>query len=347
MNVTLSGVVGSALKKTFRSATKQTAFLAILAMLVVMIFSRTNFYSAYNILDLLSSAAILVILAFGVSFPVICGGCDLSIGGTLCISGIIAIKCVSIMPIPLAILCALLAGALIGFINGFFVVYQRTEPFIITLGMDMLLKGISQQVTDAHPVTTSNPDFMMISNGYLFGIPHLVLIMILVFAVTHYVMRYTQFGRNCYAIGGDYDVAVYSGIPVIKSKWLAFVISGIVAAVAGVLLSSRLNAGSSTYGETTALVVNCGVVVGGTSFAGGIGSIPQSGIGMMVFAVLENCMNMLGIDAYIQQIFKGMVIAMIIWLDCFGRKRKREDFSPVRLSKTERQTVKIKSSNKV
>ena len=311
-------------RKGIHAAAKQTAVLAILVMLMVMIFSRTNFYSAYNILDLFSSATILIILAFGVTFPVICGGCDLSIGGTLCISGIIVIKCVNFMPIPLAILCAVLAGAVIGFINGFFVVYQRTEPFIITLGMDMLLKGISQQVTDAHPITTSNPNFMMISNGDIFGIPHLILILALVFAAAHYIMRYTQFGRNCYAIGGDYDVAVYSGIPVIKSKWLAFVICGAVAAFAGVLLSSRLNAGSSTYGETTALVVNCGVVVGGTSFAGGIGSIPQSGVGMMVFAVLENCMNMLGIDAYIQQIFKGLVIAMIIWLDCFGRKRKRE-----------------------
>jgi ribose transport system permease protein len=188
----------------------------------------------------------------------------------------------------------------------------------------MLLKGISQQLTDAHPVTTSNPNFMMIANGDISGIPNLVLIMALIFVLTHCIMRYTQFGRNCYAIGGDYDVAVYSGISVIKIKWLAFVVCGTIAAFAGVLLSSRLNAASSTYGETTALVVNCGVVVGGTSFAGGIGSIPQSGIGMMVFAVLENCMNMLGIDAYIQQIFKGLVIAMIIWLDCFGRKRKRE-----------------------
>jgi ribose transport system permease protein len=317
-------ILGLSLEKGFRLATKQTAFMAIAVMFVVMIFSGTNFYSTYNLLDLLSSASILVILAFGVSFPVICGGCDLSIGGTLCISGIIAIRCVDFMPIPLAILIAILAGAAVGFINGFFVVHQRTEPFIITLGMDMLLKGISQQVTDAHPITTKNPNFMMIANGDLLGIPNLALIMILVLALTHFLMRYTQFGRNCYAIGGDYDVARYSGIPVVKNKWLAFVICGAVAAFAGVLLSSRLNAGSSTYGQTTALVVNCGVVIGGTSFAGGIGSIPQSGIGIFVFAVLENCLNMLGIDAYIQQIFKGLVIAMIIWVDCFARKRKRE-----------------------
>lgn len=324
MNGTSGGALRITLQKGLRGATKQTAFLAIAAMFLIMIFSGTNFYSAYNLLDLFSSASILVILAFGVTLPVICGGCDLSIGGTLCISGIIAIKCMDVMPIPLAILCAVLAGAAVGCINGFFVVRQRTEPFIITLGMDMLLKGISQQLTDAHPIPAKNPAFMMIANGSLGGIPNLVLIMALVFAASHWLMRYTQFGRNCYAIGGDYDVAVYSGIPVVRTKWLSFVICGAVAAFAGVLLSSKLNAGSSTYGQTTALVVNCGVVVGGTSFAGGIGSIPQSGMGMMVFAVLENCLNMLGIDAYIQQIFKGLVIAMIIWLDCFGRKRKRE-----------------------
>jgi ribose transport system permease protein len=319
-----SAVMRTSLKKGFRTATKQTAFLAVLAMFFIMLFSRTNFYSVYNLLDLLNSASVLVILAFGVTLPVICGGCDLSVGGTMCISGIVAIKCMDFMPMPFAILCAIAVGVVVGIINGFFVVYQRTEPFIITLGMDMLLKGISQQVTDAHPITTGNPRFMMISNGDILGIPNLVLIMLLVFAVMHYIMRYTQYGRNCYAIGGDYDVASYSGIPVVKIKWIAFVVCGAMAAFAGVLLSSKLNAGSSTYGQTTALVVNCGVVVGGTSFAGGIGSIPQSGIGMMVFAVLENCMNMLGIDAYIQQVFKGLVIAMIIWLDCFGRKRKRE-----------------------
>jgi ribose/xylose/arabinose/galactoside ABC-type transport system permease subunit len=324
MNGINSAAFGPALKKGFAIISKQTALLAILVMLFIMIFSGTNFYSVYNILDLLSSASILMILAFGVTFPVICGGCDLSVGGTICISGIIAISLVNFLPIPVAVIIAVLAGAVIGFINGFFVVYQRTEPFIITLGMDMLLKGLSQQFTDAHPVTTQNPHFMMIANGDIFGVPNLILVLALVFAGTHCVLRCTQFGRNCYAIGGDYDVAVYSGIPVVRNKWLAFVICGAMAAFAGVLLSSRLNAGSSTYGQTTALVVNCGVVVGGTSFAGGIGSIPQSGVGMMVFAVLENCMNMLGIDAYIQQIFKGLVIALIIWLDCFGRKQKRE-----------------------
>ncbi len=305
-------------------ATKQKAFLAIVGMLAVMAFFPTNFYTAFNLLDMLNSTSILLILAFGVTLTVISGGCDLSIGGILVVAGIIAIKLLDVMPIWAAILCAIAFGAFVGFINGFLVVQQKTEPFIITLGMGMLLTGVAQQLTDARPVPATNPDFMMIGNGDFFGVPYLVIIMLVCFAAAHWLMRYTAYGRNLYAIGGDYEVALYSGINVVRTKWIAFVISGAAAALAGVLLSSKLNTGSSIYGETAALIVNCGVVVGGTSFAGGIGGIPQSALGLLVFGILDNAMNMLGISSYIQILLKGSVIVGIIWMDCFYRKRKRE-----------------------
>jgi ribose transport system permease protein len=155
-------------------------------------------------------------------------------------------------------------------------------------------------------------------------VPNLVIIMLVCLALAYWLMRYTQFGRNLYAIGGDYEVARYSGIPVIRTKWIAFVISGGGAALAGMLLSSKLNTGSAIYGDLTALVVNCGVVVGGTSFAGGIGGIPQSGLGLLVFGMLDNVMNMLAIKSYYQVLLKGAVIVAIIWLDCFAQKRRRE-----------------------
>jgi ribose transport system permease protein len=148
--------------------------------------------------------------------------------------------------------------------------------------------------------------------------------MLVLGVLVYCLLRYTSFGRNCYAIGGDYDVAKYSGIPVIRTKWIAFVLSGVAAAIAGVLLSSKMNTGSSIYGDDTALMVNCGVVVGGTSFAGGIGGVVQSFVGIMVLQLLTNCLNMLGIDPYLQLVCQGAVIVGIIWLDCFGRKRIRE-----------------------
>ncbi len=308
----------------YRIATKQKAFIAILAMLAGMLFSKTNFYTAYNLLDMLNSTSILLILAFGVTLTVISGGCDLSIGGTLVVSGILAIKLLDYMPISTAIVIAVLFGAVVGFINGFLVVKQKTEPFIITLGMGLLLTGVAQQLTDAHPLPAKNPDFMMIGNGDVLGVPNLVLIMLVCFGMTYWLMRYTQFGRNLYAIGGDYEVARYSGIDVVRTKWIGFVICGAAAGLAGVLLSSKLNTGSPVYGETTALVVNCGVVVGGTSFAGGIGGIPQSALGLLVFGLLDNVMNMLNITSYYQVLLKGMVIVAIIWMDCFVNKRRRE-----------------------
>jgi ribose transport system permease protein len=314
-------------KRALRALTKQKAVIAILVMLILMLFFKTNFYTSYNLLNVLKDAAVNEIIAFGVTLTVIAAGCDLSVGGVMCLSGITAIQMMNGgMSIWLAILLSVLIGALVGFINGFFVVQQKTEAFIITLGTGMLIKGVCQQLTDAHPVSCTNMEFMKIANGKIGGvIPNLAIIMIVFGLLIYALLRYTSYGRNLYALGGDYDVAKYSGINVLSTKWVAFVLSGAMAAVAGVLLSSKLNTGSSIYGDDTALMVNCGVVVGGTSFAGGVGGILQSFVGLMVLQLLTNCMNMLGIAPYLQQVCQGVVIVAIIWLDCFGRKRKRED----------------------
>ena len=314
-------------KHSLRALTRQKAVIAILAMLILMLFFKTNFYTSYNLLNVLKDAAVNEIIAFGVTLTVIAAGCDLSVGGVMCLSGIVSIQLInSGMNMYLAILLAVLSGAAVGFVNGFLVVQQKTEPFIITLGTGMLIKGINQQLTDAHPVSCTNMEFMKIANGKIGGvIPNLALYMIVIGLLVYALLRYTSYGRNLYALGGDYDVAKYSGINVVKTKWFAFILSGALAAVAGVLLSSKLNTGSSIYGDDTALMVNCGVVVGGTSFAGGVGGVLQSFIGLMVLQLLTNCMNMLGIAPYLQQVCQGVVIVTIIWLDCYGRKRKRED----------------------
>lgn len=314
-------------RRALRTLTKQKAVIAILALLILMLFFKTNFYTSYNLLSVLKDAAVNEIIAFGVTLTVIAAGCDLSVGGVMCLSGIVAIQLMNGgVSMPLSISIAVLSGALVGFINGFLVVQQKTEAFIITLGTGMLIKGINQQLTDAHPVSCTNMEFMKLANGKVGGvIPNLALYMIVIGLLVYALLRYTSYGRNLYALGGDYDVAKYSGINVVTTKWAAFVLSGTLAAVAGVLLSSKLNTGSSIYGDDTALMVNCGVVVGGTSFAGGVGGVWQSFIGLMVLQLLTNCMNMLGIAPYLQQVCQGVVIVAIIWLDCFGRKRKRED----------------------
>lgn len=320
-----SGKKASFGAKALRFIVRQKAVVAILLMLVTMLFFDTGFYTKYNILDMLNSAAILEIMAFGVTLTIICGGIDFSVGAMMSLSGIITIILMRSMPLWCAIAIPILCGALTGFVNGFLIVQHKTEPMIITLGMGMLLKGIAQQITDAHPVPAMNLKFMKLANGKMIaGVPNLIVIMLVMLVLFHCILRFTSFGRNCYAVGGDYNVAQMSGIRAKKVKWTSFVVSGMMAAFCGVLLASRLNTGSSIYGDTTALSVNCGCVVGGTSFGGGIGGIPQTFVGVLVLQMLENCMNMLGINAYVQQVCEGIIILLILWFDCYAKKKKAQ-----------------------
>ena len=313
------------LKIASRLIIKQKTIIAVVIILVVMIFTGSGFYTTFNIMELLKSAAVLEILAFGVTLTIICGGTDLSIGSSMCLSGIVAIILMDIIPMWLAILAGIASGAAVGFINGFFVVHQKTEPFIITLGTGILIKGLCQQLTDAKPISPSNTSFVTISNGLVFGVvPNIIIVTIVLMVIFYCILRFTSFGRNCYAIGGDYGVAKYSGIDVIRIKWLTFVFSGLTAAIGGIMLSLLLNTGSSIYGDNTPLLVFCSAVVGGTSFAGGIGGIPQTAIGILLFSLLDNSMNSLLISPYVQMLTKGIVIVLIIWFDCYARKRKRE-----------------------
>ena len=320
-----SGKKASFGAKALRFIVRQKAVVAILLMLVTMLFFDTGFYTKYNILDMLNSAAILEIMAFGVTLTIICGGIDFSVGAMMSLSGIITIILMCSMPLWCAIAISILCGALTGFVNGFLIVQHKTEPMIITLGMGMLLKGIAQQITDAHPVPAMNLKFMKLANGKVIaGVPNLIVIMLVMLVLFHCILRFTSFGRNCYAVGGDYNVAQMSGIHAKRVKWTSFVVSGMMAAFCGVLLASRLNTGSSIYGDTTALSVNCGCVVGGTSFGGGIGGIPQTFVGVLVLQMLENCMNMLGINAYVQQVCEGIIILLILWFDCYAKKKKAQ-----------------------
>ncbi len=313
-------------RKLYVIAMKQKAFIATVTLLILMLFSDSNFYTTYNLLDMLNSASTLMVVAFGITIVIIAGGIDLSVGGALSIAGLVTVKLINMdVPIGLAIVAAILSGALIGVVNGYLVVYQKTEPFIITLGMGIFLTGLGMQLTSAIPVSPKNIDLMMMGNSsYFLGIPNLVVIMSLVFVATYILLRYTQYGRNCYAIGGDYEVAEYSGIPVKPIKASTYVISGSLAALAGVMVTAKLNSGSHLFGELTALNVISAVVVGGVSLAGGVGGIPQAAIGYLFIAILQNVMNMQGVQPYMQRLILGLVIVVIIALDSYVRKLKRE-----------------------
>ena len=322
-------------RQTYRIISKQKAVIAIALMLIAMLFSDSRFYTALNIMNIFKNATPNLIIAFGVTLVVICRACDLSVGSVMALSGILAVQLInSGMNMYLAILLAILSGAVVGFVNGFLVVHQKTEPFIITLGMGMLIKGVALLLTNANPVPVTRGEksdsFQAVAEHVVIRvagieIPNIVVFMVLILAFTYWLMRFTSFGRNCYALGGDYEVAENSGINVIRTKWIAFVITGLYAAIAGVLMASRLNSGTAIIGDATPLFVNCAVVIGGTSFAGGVGGVGYSFLGIMVMEILRNGMNAFGINRFLQTMILGIVIVSIIALDCYAIKRKKED----------------------
>jgi len=320
-------------RQTRKILGKQKAIIAIAVILTAMLFSSSNIFTRSHLEAFLLVASPELVIAFGVTFVVICRACDLSVGSVMCLSGIISIQMInSGFPAYLAVITAILSGSVIGFINGFLVVQQKTEAFIITLGMGLLLKGVALFMSDARPVSTRDAAFNSISNSTILGLPSIVVYMLVVGVIAFCLLRFTSFGRNCYALGGDYEVAEYSGINVVRTKWAAFVITGTCAAIAGVLYSSRINTGSAIYGDLTPLLVNCSVVIGGTSFAGGIGGIVQSALGITVMHMLRYCMRMFRIDGvlpsinqYVQTLVFGIVIVAIIAMDCYAIKRKKED----------------------
>ncbi len=313
----------------------QKAFLAIILVLLAMALfnlnpdTRTNFFSEANFNNILRSASIFLILAMGETIVLIAGGVDLSIGGTMAFSGVAVILLINAgVPVPLAIVLTLLIGVGIGAVNAFISVYQRTEPFIITLGMGIVLTGAGQQLTNARSVASSDPDFQLIANTRILGpIPILVFVMLAVLAATYWMLRSTSFGRNVYAVGGDYEVAKYSGINVRRTKAATYLICGLTASLGGVMLASQLNSASSIAGDSTALYVVCAVVVGGTSVAGGVGGAVKSAIGLLLLGLLTNAFNLLRIDSlvsYLPTALLGIIIVSILWLDSYGRKRRRE-----------------------
>ena len=309
----------------------QKAVIAILLIMFIMSFYDTIFFSPLNFMNVFRAASPSLIIAFGVTLVVICRACDLSIGAVMANAGILVVMLLNAgVPLVLAIILAILSGTVVGFINGFLVVHQKTEAFIITLGMGILMRGVGLLLTDGNPIWYLDMTFMSIANGSLFSIgyievPNIMLFMFAIGIFTFWLLRFTSFGRNCYALGGDYEVAENSGINVVRTKWTAFVICGTYSAIAGVLLASRLASATVINGDPIPLMVNCGVVIGGTSFAGGIGGVGHSFIGIMVMQLLQNALTIQGINQFFQLLTMGIVIVFIICMDCYAIKRKKEN----------------------
>lgn len=301
-----------------------TVLILVFMVLVMTVLKPDRFFSPANLKNILRQMSVIGVLAMGVSLCIITGGTDLSGGSNIALSACLVgllVQRSSSMPIPVAIVITLLVGALIGFLNGFIISYFRVAPFIATLGVDQIARGTALLVTGGQPVSSFKPEFEALGTENFLGIPIMVYMFLAVAVITYIVLQKSKFGSHIYAIGGNATAALVSGINVKRSRTIVYVIAGIMASFAGIMLAARTNAALSSYGEGYNMDAITCAVIGGVSFAGGRGSVPGILIGVLILGILTNGMTMMMVDPNWQNIAKGVVILLAVIVDQLKEKR--------------------------
>ncbi|MCM3671402.1 ribose ABC transporter permease RbsC [Mesobacillus maritimus] len=293
-------------------------FLGLLILVIFVSVMNPSFLEPLNILNLLRQVSINALIAFGMTFVILTGGIDLSVGAILALSSALtAGMIVSGIDPMLAILIGALLGSIFGAVNGLLITKGKMAPFIATLATMTLFRGLTLVYTEGNPITGlgDNILFQLFGRGYFLGIPVPAVTMIVTFIVLYILLHKTPFGRQTYAIGGNEKAALISGIKVPRVKVLIYSLSGFLAALAGAILTSRLNSAQPTAGESYELDAIAAVVLGGTSLSGGKGRIFGTMIGVLIIGVLNNGLNLLGVSSFYQQVVKGIVIIIAVLLD--------------------------------
>lgn len=303
---------------------------ALVIELVLFAALSPYFFTADNILNVTLQTSITAIIAAGMTFVILTGGIDLSVGALVAFTGVVTTSCLkSGLPdallFPAAALAGIAAGAVSGFLAGIFVTRFRITPFIVTLALMTVWRGAAYMYTDGRPVWGLPPGFDFLGSGRLLAVPVPTIVMFAVFAAAFIILRRTPFGRHVYAVGGNAEAARLAGIDTNATLMKVYVMSGVLAAVSGILLASRMNSGQPNAGQMYELDVIAAVVVGGTSLSGGKGSIPGTFVGAMLIGVLRNGLNLLNINSYVQMVVLGGVILLAVMLDQW-----RSDFFGVR-----------------
>ena len=292
--------------------------LGLIILVVIVSILNPSFLEPLNILNLLRQVAINALIAFGMTFVILTGGIDLSVGAILALSSALtAGMMVSGIDPILAILIGVILGGLMGMVNGLFITKGKMAPFIATLATMTIFRGLTLVYTGGNPITGlgDNYLFQLFGRGYFLGIPVPAVTMILTFVVLFILLHKTPFGRKTYAIGGNEKAALISGIKVPKVKVMIYSLSGMLAALAGAILTSRLNSAQPTAGTSYELDAIAAVVLGGTSLSGGKGRIFGTLIGALIIGTLNNGLNLLGVSSFYQMVVKGIVILIAVLLD--------------------------------
>jgi len=298
-----------------------TTVIALIILMAVITIINSNFLTANNLLNLLLQVTSNALIAFGMTFVILTGGIDLSVGSILALSSALTAGLLgSGMPVTLAILISLILGCILGVMNGLLISYGKLAPFIVTLATMTIFRGATLVYTNGNPITKGLSDtflFQFLGQGYIVGIPFPVIIMFIVFIVLYVLLHKTAFGKSVYAIGGNEKAAYISGVKLNKVKIIIYSISGIMASISGLIITSRLSSAQPTAGASYEMDAIAAVVLGGTSLSGGKGRILGTLIGALIIGVLNNGLNIIGVSAFWQQVVKGVVILIAVLIDRF------------------------------
>lgn len=315
--------IGRRLKRSSKSATFGVALILIGLCLILAITTR-NFLTQSNLFSVMRAFSFIAIIAIGEAMIIISGGVDLSVGSVFGFGGLIGAMAMSNwgVPIPIGFLMGLAVGAAFGLANGLLITKVRMPPFIVTLGMLSVVRGLSYAVTSGYPIRTP-PAFNAFGQGYLGPIPLPVVYLVLLVILFSFFLKKTVIGRRIYAIGGNEEASKVSGIRVDRVKLVVYILAGTLAAFAGLTASARLGVSQSTAGLGYELDVVAAVIIGGASLSGGKGTILGAILGAAIMGVLRNGLVLLNVSAYWQQTVIGLVIIIAIAADQFRQRRQR------------------------
>lgn len=308
--------------KVSQLMTKYSIFFVLLVMILISTMMNDNFLSGRNITNIAVQLSVATILAYGEMVLIVSGLLDLSSGAVLALAGVLSVSLYkSTGSMVLAFGVAIGVSILFNLINAFFVANCNLPAFIVTLATQMAARGLALLYTSGQNILQIG-DYVKVGQGKIGFMPIPVIFVIVATIVIWYIMNHTKLGRSFYAIGGNEEASIASGINVVKSKYLAFLINGVLVGIAGVLYMARVNAGLPNGALGYEMEGLTAAIVGGTSFSGGVGTTSGTLVGSFILGCLNNIMNLQGVDSYIQQIVKGGIIVAAVLYDIRFKNKK-------------------------
>jgi ribose transport system permease protein len=299
-----------------RRARELGTLLGLAGLVVLLTLLTPHFLSVSNLLNVMEQTSINAVIAVGMTFVILSGGIDLSVGSVLAVAGVVLASALrAAWPVPLAIGAGVSVGALSGLVNGLLITRGRLPAFIATLGMMSIARGAALVLTEGRPVSGFEAGFRAISTGRLLGLPAPILITAVIYVAGHLLLTRTRFGRYVYAIGGNEEATRLSGVSAAFHKTMVYVLCGATAGLAAVLLTARLNSAQPIAGINYELDAIAATVIGGTSLSGGVGTLHGTLVGALIMGVLRNGLNLLGTSSFFQQIVIGVVIIAAVLVD--------------------------------